>query len=435
MKKLALIFAFALSTFACTNVFVYSTPYVAVARTMDFGYNMGNKMGFSPAGSQNVSNINMVLDKSAKQAVWNTKYPYIGQTAFGTYIIVDGINSAGVYAGFLYLPSITKYPEYNPSDDRPSLGVFDSANYILATSATIEEAIENLKNVQFVINAAPVNVGGGKIEHLPFPAHLIARDKKGSSLLIEWIDGNVKTYYHASNSTQTVEMTNFKNEVIHENFNMSTVTNAPEYSWHIKNTRKYDKLYNGNSDYNVDGVYMNGSGYVGIPGDYTPPSRLARVYTMAKFAPKPNSAAEAEASAFGLLNTVITTPAYAPDATLWISVANLQNSTYFWQPLISISTKNNMTKVAPYTISSAKPIRFDLNQMKTSPYIPRGFISATVPQVPQLSVDEVQKAKAFLNNTNTKANVKANISYEKNLAEFNKNEYDLSGANSGISFP
>lgn len=435
MKKLTLIFSLATSILACTNVFVTQTPYVAVARTMDFGYNMGNKMGFSPAGSQNVSNINMVQDQSAKQAVWNTKYPYIGQTAFGSYIIVDGINSAGVYAGFLYLPGVTKYPEYNQADNRPALGVFDSANYILATSATIEEAMENLKNIQFVLNAAPVNVGGGKIEYLPFPAHLIARDKRGSSLLIEWIDGNVKTYYHSSTNTKTIEMTNFKNEVTHENFNMSTVTNAPEYSWHIENVKKYDKLYNGNSDYNINGIYMNGSGYIGLPGDYTPPSRFARVYTMAKFAPKPNSGAEAEASAFGLLHTVITTPAYAPDATLWISVANLQNSIYFWQPLVSISTKNNVTKVAPYNINSVKPIRFDLNQMKNSPYIPRGFINATVPQMPQLTPEDAQKAKAFLSNTNTKPNIKANISYEKNLAEFNKNEYDPNSANSGISFP
>ncbi|MEY4504745.1 MAG: hypothetical protein RL154_1041, partial [Pseudomonadota bacterium] len=422
MKKIAIsLLAVGVSAaLACTNILVTNGTYTSVGRTMDFAINMGNKMGFGGVGINNLSNVNLYQSSEAKPLVWTSKYAYIGQTGFQTYVIVDGINTAGVYAGFLYLPGSTKYPEFNPKDTRDELGVLDTTNYILGSAATVEEAIDSLKQIQFVANAVPFNVGGGKIEYLSFPLHCVVRDKKGSSLIIEWIDGKTKTYYHAANSTKTIEMTNFENPVTHENFNASTLTNAPEYSWHISNLKQYDKLFNGNNDTKINGLYMNGSGFTGLPGDYTPPSRMARTYTMAKFMPKAQNQAESDSSAYSLLEPVITSIASAPDSTLWISVSNLKDSIYYWKPMISSNVKNGVIKVAPFAITSSRVIKFDLNQLKTALGVPRGFLNSTVNRLAPLSKEQTDKVNDFLQNAGTKGPLKANVAYEQNLAEFNK---------------
>ena len=427
--------ALAVNTFACTNVLVTDGVYASVARTMDFAVNMGDKMGYGAVGAANVSNVNLKQSSEANPVAWSNKYAYIGQTGFKTYVVLDGINAAGVYAGFLYLPGITKYPEYNPNDKRPELGVLDSINYVLGTSANVEEAMENLKNVQFTPNTVPLNIGGGKIAYLCFPLHLIIRDKHGSSLLVEWIDGKVKTYYHKANSNDTIEATNFENQVTHAGFNMSTVTNAPEYSWQINNVKKYDKLFNGNSDEKVDGLYMNGSGYFGMPGDYTPPSRFVRAYVISKFMPKANNQNETDASAYGLLASVTMPIGVSSDTTLWASVSNLRDNVYYWKPLMNMTLKKGVTKVAPFAINSPKVIRFDLNQLKNALGVPRGFINASVNKTATLTQEQTTKAYEFLQNTNTKGLTKTNMIYEPNLAEFNGAEFDVDSANSGVAFP
>jgi choloylglycine hydrolase len=60
------------------------------------------------------------------------------------------------------------------------------------------------------------------------------------------------------------------------------MTNSPNYDWHLLNLRNYSNLtpWGAPATRNIDGVSLapfgSGSGMLGLPGDFTPPSRFIR---------------------------------------------------------------------------------------------------------------------------------------------------------------
>ena len=67
------------------------------------------------------------------------------------------------------------------------------------------------------------------------------------------------------------------------------MTNSPEYPWHLDNLRNYLQLTNHNLGHNqiTDQLDIkqieSGSGLIGLPGDYTSPSRFVRSTYLSKF--------------------------------------------------------------------------------------------------------------------------------------------------------
>ena len=177
--------------FACTNVFIYGNGDAAVARTTDSAKNMGNTLAVGFVGETNTANINSYLPNKLKvPARWKNKYGYIGYAWKGSHSLIGGINSAGVYAGPLMLGHFTKYPTFSPKISKPCLGVFSTVNYVLATSKSVPDALENLGKIQFVKNLLPVNDSKvDKGRYYLMPLHVVIRDKMGNSAVIEWLDG------------------------------------------------------------------------------------------------------------------------------------------------------------------------------------------------------------------------------------------------------
>ncbi|WHN66537.1 linear amide C-N hydrolase [Cysteiniphilum sp. QT6929] len=414
MMKIKSLFCLSLSAclsanaLACTNVISTGNGYTAVARTMDFAVNTGNKIGYAKTSTENVSNINLYQSTGVNPVKWKNSYDILGQTGFGTNIIADGINSAGVYAGYLYLPAITQFPTFDPKNKKPELGAMDTLNYVLGTSKDVPEAFANLQKVQIVANAVGLTQNG-KTTHFVLPLHLIIRDKHGNSLLIEWIKGQSIAYMHLAGTNSTQRYINFaqKAEKTYPNFNMSTVTNTPSYDWHIHNVKKYDKLYNGNNNTKVDGLIMNGSGFTGLPGDYTPPSRLARTYEFAKFSPAPTSPQVAVDSALGLIYTDITPLSGAVSPTLWVSLSDLNNAVYYWKPILSVENENGVLTASPYSTVETQFTTFNLHNIKNT----QGFARAAISQEAMLSQQQTKEALAWLNNTAKPGGVHAKTAF------------------------
>ena len=313
-----------LSAYPCSNVMVSGDGFAAVARSMDLEANTGNLFGLGLAGEKNTSNINIPQQYPIKAITWKNKYSFLGQTGFGLPIICDGINSQGLYAGFLYLPGMARYPNYNPKDNRRELAVTNTINYILGTSRNVTDALKNLNHVQLVFSAVQVNK-----KFATFPVHLVIRDKTGHSAVIEWVNHKTRVYDNAG----------------------PVLTNSPSYPWQVKNAKKYNYTFTGNTNKKWDGLYMNGSGFYGIPGDWTPPSRFVRLTQVTRHMPKPANEKQALYLSYSALQSAIVPLGANSAASIWLSLSDLKNSTYYFRPIFFVVSDKN--DIQTYKMSPA----------------------------------------------------------------------------------
>ncbi len=117
------------------------------------------------------------------------------------------------------------------------------------------------------------------------PVHYIVTDASGKSLVLEYIDRELK---------------------IHTN-PLGVMTNAPTFDWHMTNLSNYVTM----SAKNVEKVDLagkeilglgQGSGMLGLPGDFTPPSRFVQAVAFSKSALPVEKANEGVLQAFHILN-------------------------------------------------------------------------------------------------------------------------------------
>lgn len=90
---------------------------------------------------------------------------------------------------------------------------------------------------------------------------------------------------------------------------VGVVTNAPLFPWHLINLRNYINLSPVSPGPKVIGSLRllqtgDGTGWRGIPGDSTPPSRFVRIALFKQFLDQPATFTQGVVAAFHLLNTV-----------------------------------------------------------------------------------------------------------------------------------
>ncbi len=152
----------------------------------------------------------------------------------------------------LYLPGFAEYQRYDPARALNSLSPDDVAAWIASNFATTREVREGIGKVRVVPVVQPA---------LGFatPAHWIVTDPGKHQLVIEYVGGLL----HSHDAP------------------LGVITNAPPYDWHITNLRNYLNLRAVAwpdiklSDINIKPIGA-GSGMIGLPGDFTPPSRFIR---------------------------------------------------------------------------------------------------------------------------------------------------------------
>lgn len=184
---------------------------------------------------------------------WKTKYAAVGTNGMGKTILVDGLNEKGLAVGSFYLPNLAKYQDVTPEEYSQSIGSTDVGAFLLTNFSNIEEVKEGLKKIKVSnVKFSPWN--------FTLPLHYIVTEPNGKSLVIEYIDGQLKTYDNP----------------------IGVLTNAPSFDWQITNLQNYVNLnsndvenhkFNDNLTVNKTGL---GSGMLGLPGDFTPSSRFVR---------------------------------------------------------------------------------------------------------------------------------------------------------------
>jgi choloylglycine hydrolase len=188
--------------------------------------------------------------------------------------MVEGINEKGLSAGLFYFLNYGKYEPYEASLKDKCLADFQVVSYVLAECSTTDEVKEALSKVR-IINIDPRSS----------TVHWRFTEPSGKQIVLEVV-----------------------NEVMHFYDNpLGVLTNSPGIEWHWTNLSNYINLQPGNApEHNFGPIEMkslgHGSGMLGLPGDFTPPSRFVRATFFQLTAPQQPEAQKSVFQAFHILN-------------------------------------------------------------------------------------------------------------------------------------
>lgn len=269
------------SALACTAVNIVSADGSVVAgRTMEWAFDMQWTLVSLPKGSSLVMTATPALNLppvtvTSKYAVVGVKPAIIpGDT------LLEGQNSAGLGMSGNFLPGFTEYQTVAPQD-KSYVSVLGFGAWALGQFATVGELRQALPGIKVWAD--------GTLQSGPTPptVHFVFTDRSSASIVVEFVNGQQRIYDNVA----------------------GVLTNAPTYDWQLTNIRNYVNLSTlattsvrvGETDVTALG---QGGGLVGIPGDYTPPSRFVRAAFLRHYSTKPRNVDEATELVGHILNTV-----------------------------------------------------------------------------------------------------------------------------------
>lgn len=211
---------------------------------------------------------------------WSGKYGFVSLTAYGQEYGPDGMNEAGLYVGMYYFPGCADFVAYDPAKADESLSVGDFMRWLLSSFKSVDEVRAKLSEVR-VVNVDDPRFGGAAL-----PFHWKIADPTGACVVVEIVAGG--------------------KVVVHDAL-MGVITNSPEYDWHLTNLRNYLGLSaRPREGLTLEGVKLaplgSGSGLLGLPGDFTPPSRFVRAVALTASVRPLAKAEDAVFEAFRLLD-------------------------------------------------------------------------------------------------------------------------------------
>lgn len=328
--------------YGCTDFAVQAKDGTwVIGRSLEFATELQNVFKVFPR-KQTITSLNPDKKKGLE---WTSKYGYLGITCFGTNLCLEGMNEMGLTFGFLWLPGVTQYPSVPPKEMKQALDFVDFGAWVLGNFSTIGEVKEALKNIR---------VWGHPVPPLPGtpPVHVALHDLKGQHLVIEFIGGVMK---------------------VHDN-PIGILTNSPPFDWQLANLQNYLHLNATNADpITFRGLNLEppgqGSGLLGIPGDWTPPSRFIKTFTYLRFATSPANASEAINLSQHLLNTldiplgtVREKGKETGDYTQWTVIKDLKNKVFYFRSYKDLNLKMIDMKKLNFETVTSKTIPIDLNK-------------------------------------------------------------------------
>ena len=308
---------------ACTGITLKgSDGTVVFARTLEWGtFDLQGEFLVIPRGTE----LKATPMPDGRDGIrWTAKYGVAGASGMKKLILADAVNEHGLTVGMFYLPGYTKYQPYDPKTADISMASVDVPMYLASQFRTFDEVRAGLKKVRVV----PVVE---KIIGIVPPVHYIVTDPSGKSAVIQYIDGAL-TFFDAP---------------------LGVVTNSPNYDWHILNLNNYLNLSAvGLSPVEASGLKFAplgaGSGMIGLPGDFTPPSRFVRAVAFTQTARRTKGGYDTVREAFRILDN-FNVPAAAAEgsaghsdgeglvysATQWTIATDIKNKRVYYHTQFS----------------------------------------------------------------------------------------------------
>ncbi len=259
----------------CTGIQVRSQDGgIVFARTMEFGPELASQLVVLPRGKSYTGST----PQGQPGITWSSKYQVVGMNAFDVPFVTDGLNEQGFYCGIFYFPGYAVYQDVSDDDIQRTLGSIELATYLLGNCRSVEEALQALDRVRVA------NVVVEQMKTVP-PCHYFIGDAAGRCAVIEYTKDGLKTYDDP----------------------LGVITNSPTFDWHMTNLRNYLHLTPTNvPTLNLSGLHLSGfgmgSGMLGLPGDFTAPSRFIRAVAMTQAAYRTPNSEETVTEAFHILN-------------------------------------------------------------------------------------------------------------------------------------
>ena len=267
--------AFTNSLKACTGIQLTAEDGSVIhARTLEFAVDLHSDVLVFPRGLTRTG----ITPEGENGLKWTSKYACTGANGVGLPIIIDGVNEKGLAAGLFYFPTSVGYPKYVSGDAGKTIAPWQLASWILENFATVEEVKQNIGNI--IVAEVVLKAWG-----FSPPVHCIVNDASGKSIVIEYVDGKLN---------------------VHEN-PLGAMSNSPTFDWHMTNLRNYVNFSLTNRPpVHIGSVELvgfgQGTGMLGLPGDFTPPSRFVRAVAYSTSALPSKTGDAAVLQAFHILN-------------------------------------------------------------------------------------------------------------------------------------
>ncbi|MDG1943929.1 MAG: choloylglycine hydrolase family protein [Halioglobus sp.] len=275
--------SFSYSSFACTAINLTAKDGTVIAgRTMEWDFEMQWELMALPKGTP--IDLRAPAPLNLPETKLSSKYAFVAVAPAilkGAPAFLEGQNEAGLGMSGNFLPGFTEYQTVTPQD-KHYVSIIDFGRFVLGMFGSVEELRAEVPKYKVWFDP-------NEVKGIPEPPwlHFVFTDRTGESIVIEFVKGQM---------------------MIHDNA-ASVLTNAPTYEWHLLNVRNYLSL----SDLGTSSVMYNGAsvtdigqggGLLGLPADYTPPSRFIRAAYLTHFATQPNGRSDATQLMAHLLNNV-----------------------------------------------------------------------------------------------------------------------------------
>ena len=268
--------SFSTTTNACTGVrLTTDSGSTAYGRTMEWGtFDLNSRVAVVPRGYR----FTGLTPDGYNGKTWQVKYGFVGLDMLGKDLFADAMNEKGLAVGLFYHPGYAEYMDYDKAHANNTITAVDVVSYILSQFATIEEVKEGMESVK-VVPVVEKAIG------IPVFAHWMVIEPSGKSIVIEYLDKKLRIFDNP----------------------LGVITNAPAYDWHMTNLRNYINLSAvalpakkvESLDFSPLG---GGSGMIGLPGDFTPPSRFVRAVAWSQTARPLEKSREAVYELFRILD-------------------------------------------------------------------------------------------------------------------------------------
>lgn len=202
-------------------------------------------------------------------------YGYVGIYTEYEPFVVEGVNEAGLSAGLFFFPQYGEYAPYDSSQNDKTLCDMQFVSWVLSQFSKIDQVKEALSKIDLVTLNSKIGAVHWRIT------------EPGGRMVVLEVVGGVPRFYENT---------------------LGVLTNAPGFQWHMTNLNNYINLVPGSAPDNTiaKGITLqplgHGSGMLGLPGDFTSPSRFVRATFFQTTAPVWDNGFDTVVQAFHILN-------------------------------------------------------------------------------------------------------------------------------------
>lgn len=276
-------------------------------RTMDFSYPLDPQLYIIPKNYEwnNLPGTHRIRNRYSCIGIGQDIRPVI---------LADGVNEMGFAAAMLYFPGYAEYDSPDSGTDSAApIAALELVNFLLGLCPSVSQAVPLLRGIRITGIEDPVT-------HTQAPLHWILADRSGACMTVEKTEGGL----HLMDNP------------------LGVLSNSPDFQWHMTNLRNYMNVTPRQSPEAIWSSvrltpFGQGTGTLGLPGDYTPPSRFVRTAYLKSHTPIPETAEEAVTACFHIMDSVtipkgaVITDRDTADYTQYTAFANLSTLEYFYK--------------------------------------------------------------------------------------------------------